>query len=143
MSVVDWCCENNISEKKFYYWQRSVREKSIDTIKETNCKSEAKFVQLPAPIDSSINISSFKTDMVIHVWKHSCHIIDAIDAAKSSAIIYNIAETAQANNLKPYNYSEFLLREIPKYMEDTNLDFLNDLFPYSEQLPAECKKQNK
>jgi hypothetical protein len=49
---------------------------------------------------------------------------------------------AKANNLKPYNYFEFLLTEIPKHMEDTNLDFLDDFLPWSEKLPSECKKQN-
>lgn len=35
----------------------------------------------------------------------NCVMIDTIDEAESSAIIYGIAETAKANNLKPYNYS--------------------------------------
>lgn len=77
------------------------------------------------------------------IGKHNWHIIDTIDGAKASAIIYSIAETAKANNLKPYNYFEFLLTEIPNHMEDTNLDFLDDLLPWSEKLPSECKKQNK
>nr|WP_322016462.1 transposase domain-containing protein [Clostridium butyricum] len=58
-------------------------------------------------------------------------------------IIYSIAKTAKANNLKPYNYFEFLLTEIQKHMENTTLDFLDDLLPWSENLPDECKKQNK
>ena len=36
-------------------------------------------------------------------------------------IIYSIAETAKANDLKPYNYFELLLSEIPKHMGDTDL----------------------
>ncbi|WP_338135195.1 transposase domain-containing protein [Clostridium saccharobutylicum] len=40
-----------------------------------------------------------------------------------------MAETAKSNNLKPYNYFELLLTEIPKRMEDTNLDFLEDILP--------------
>nr|WP_321835747.1 transposase domain-containing protein [Clostridium butyricum] len=54
-----------------------------------------------------------------------------------------MAKTAKANNLKPYNYFEFLLTEIQKHMENTTLDFLDDLLPWSENLPDECKKQNK
>ncbi|WP_330397129.1 transposase domain-containing protein [Anaerovirgula multivorans] len=69
--------------------------------------------------------------------------IDTIAGAKASAIIYSIAETAKANNLKPYHYFELLLTEILKHMEDTNLDFLEDLLPWSERLPAECRKQNQ
>ncbi|WP_341473407.1 transposase domain-containing protein [Clostridium tyrobutyricum] len=58
-------------------------------------------------------------------------------------IIYSIVQTAKNNKLKPYNYFEFLLTEIPKHMEDTNLDFLKDLLTWSEKLPIKCKKQNK
>ena len=36
----------------------------------------------------------------------------------SSAVIYAIAETAKANNLKPYDYFEYLLTEILKHMEE-------------------------
>ena len=39
--------------------------------------------------------------------------IDTVNGATSSAIIYSIAETAKANNLKPYDYFEYLLTEIP------------------------------
>ena len=49
--------------------------------------------------------------------------IDTINGATSSAIIYSIAETAKANNLKPYDYFEYLLTEIPKHEEDTNRFF--------------------
>lgn len=60
--------------------------------------------------------------------------IDTINGATSSAIIYSIAETAKANNLKPYDYLEYLLTEIPKHEEDTNTDFLKALLPWSETL---------
>ena len=69
--------------------------------------------------------------------------IDTINGAHSSAIIYSIAETAKANNLKPYDYFVYLLEEIPKHMEDTNRSFLDDLLPWSEKLPKEIKKTNK
>ena len=69
--------------------------------------------------------------------------IDTINGAHSSAIIYSIAETAKANNLKPYDYFVYLLEEIPKHMEDTDLSFLNDLLPWSEKLPKKIKKTNK
>ena len=51
-----------------------------------------------------------------------------------------IAETAKANNLKPYDYFEYLLEEIPKHMEDTDRSFLEDLLPWSENLPAHIRK---
>ena len=58
----------------------------------------------------------------------------------SVTLIYRL-QTAKANQLKPYEYLKYLLTEIPKHMEDTDLGFLENLLPWSEQLPAECKKQ--
>ncbi len=57
--------------------------------------------------------------------------IDTINGATSSAIIYSIAETAKANNLKPYEYFEYLLTEIPAYMDDIDRSFLEDFLPWS------------
>ena len=69
--------------------------------------------------------------------------IDTIAGAKASAIIYSIAETAKANNLKPYDYFEYLLTEIPKHLDDTDRSFLDDLLPWSPSLPANCRKPDK
>ena len=66
--------------------------------------------------------------------------IDTINGAKSSAIIYSIVETAKANNLKPYDYVQYLLEEILKHMDDRDCSFLEDLLPWSEILPAEIRK---
>ena len=69
--------------------------------------------------------------------------IDTINGAKSSAIIYSIAETAKANNLKPYEYFEYLLTEIPKHMGDTDRSFLDNQVPWSEMLPESIRKPKK
>ena len=63
------------------------------------------------------------------VGKKNWQMIDTINGAKASAIIYSIAETAKANNLKPYEYFEYLLTGIPKHMDDTDRAFLDDLLP--------------
>ena len=77
------------------------------------------------------------------IGKKNWVMIDTIAGAKSSAIIYSIAETAKANNLKPYDYFEYLLTEIPKHLDDTDRSFLNDLLPWSPSLPANCRKPDK
>lgn len=74
------------------------------------------------------------------VGKKNWQMIDTINGAKTSAIIYSIVETAKANNLKPFNYVQYLLEEIPKHMDDTDYSFLKDLLPWSENLPAEIRK---
>lgn len=66
--------------------------------------------------------------------------IDTINGAHSSAIIYSIAETAKASNLKSYDYFVHLLEEIPKHMDDTDRPFLDDLLPWSPNLPDGIRK---
>ena len=77
------------------------------------------------------------------VGKKNWQMIDTINGAKSSAIIYSIAETAKANNLKPYEYFEHLLTEIPKRMDDSDRSFLDDLLPWSKKLPDVVRKLKK
>ena len=77
------------------------------------------------------------------IGKKNWVMIDTVAGAKSSAIIYSIAETAKANNLKPYDYFEYLLTEIPKHLDDTDRNFLDDMLPWSPNLPANCRKPGK
>ncbi len=77
------------------------------------------------------------------IGKKNWQVIDTINGAKTSAMIYSIAETAKANNLKPYEYFRLLLEVIPKHMEDKKRDFLEDLLPWSEKLPDYVRKPQK
>lgn len=89
------------------------------------------------PIDNNASERAIKG---FCVGKKNWQMIDTINGAKTSAIIYSIVETAKANNLKPFNYVQYLLEEIPKHMSDTNCSFLENLLPWSENLPAEIRK---
>ena len=71
------------------------------------------------------------------------YLIDTIGGAKSSAIAYSIAETAKANNLKPYGYFKYLLEELPKRGEFEVPSYSDELFPWSEKLPGCCLKKLK
>ena len=89
------------------------------------------------PID---NNSSERAIRGFCIGKKNWQMIDTIHGAKSSAIIYSIVETAKANNLKPFDYVQYLLEEIPKHMNDKDCSFLEDLLPWSEKLPAGIRK---
>lgn len=89
------------------------------------------------PID---NNASERAIQGFCVGKKNWQMIGTINGAKTSAMIYSIAETAKANNLKPYDYFEYLLEEIPKHMEDSDRAFLEDLLPWSETLPDHIRK---
>ena len=59
------------------------------------------------PIDNSASERSIRP---FCVGRANWHVIDSIKGAQASAIVYSIVETAKANNLKPYEYLQRLLR---------------------------------
>ena len=77
------------------------------------------------------------------IGKKNWEVIDTINGAKNSAMIYSIAETAKANNLKPFEYFQHLLEVIPEHMDDTSTEFLKDLLPWSPNLPTSIRKPLK
>lgn len=90
------------------------------------------------PIDNSATERAIRP---FTIGRANWHIIDTIHGAQASAVIYSLVETAKANKLKIYEYLKHLLTEIPKHMDSISLDFLEDLLPWSENLPEECRKK--
>lgn len=85
--------------------------------------------------DAEISIRSFC------VGKHSWHIIDSMRGASASALLYSITESAKANQLKPYEYFAYLLKELIKYpRENVPEEELKKLMTWSEALPDRCRK---
>ena len=76
------------------------------------------------------------------VGRKNWNVIDTVEGAQASAIVYSIAEIAKANNLKPYQYFEYLLTELPERIsrkKDSTFS-LDDLMPWSPKLPMSCRK---
>ena len=90
------------------------------------------------PIDNSATERAIRP---FTIGRANWHIIDTIHGAQASTMIYSLLETAKANKLKIYEYLKHPLTEIPKHMDDTSLDFLEDLLSWSETLPEECRKK--
>lgn len=62
--------------------------------------------------------------------------------ARSSAMVYSVIETAKENGLKPYDYLKFLFEQIPNVdMKDEAV--LEQLMPWSDQLPDQCRMKAK
>ena len=57
------------------------------------------------------------------------------DGARASAIIYSIIETAKANNLKPYEYLEYIF-EMTRQGND-----IKDYLPYSKNHPQNLRME--
>lgn len=63
--------------------------------------------------------------------------------ASAGAFVYSIAETAKANNLRPYDYFKYILTELPNHCDENGNIELADLYylmPWSESLLEECRK---
>ena len=89
------------------------------------------------PIDNNAAERGIRT---FCLGKHNWYLIDTVSGAQASAIAYSIAETARANNLKPYEYFRYLLEELPKHGEFEGPEYLDNLLPWSEKLPEACRK---
>ena len=74
------------------------------------------------------------------IGKKNWIMIDTISGAKASAVLYSLVETAKANNLKPYEYFKYLLEQIPEHGEFEDRSYLEDLLPWSDKLPEECRQ---
>ena len=59
------------------------------------------------PMDNNATESALRS-FCLH--KHTWKLIDSLDGANASAIIYSITETAKANNLNPFRYLEYPVR---------------------------------
>lgn len=132
----------------FFTWvkanRHAVPEKSETGKAFTYCINQEQYLRTFLE-DPTVPLDNNSAEIAIRsfcVGKHNWHLIDTINGAKASAIAYSIAETAKANNLKPYNYFKFILEEIPKYVDGKDTKFLEDLLPWSPNLPDECKKQS-
>jgi hypothetical protein len=58
--------------------------------------------------------------------------MSSVRGAQASAILYSLVETAKANDLRIYEYLEYLLTELAAHADDTKREFLRDLLPWSK-----------
>lgn len=95
------------------------------------------------PIDNSASERAIRT---FCLGKKNWMFHNTAKGANASALVYSISETAKLNNLRPYNYFKYILTELPKHcdekgnIEPAKLDYL---MPWSDQLPAECRKPRR
>ena len=92
------------------------------------------------PLDNNVTEGALRS-FCLH--KHAWKLIDSIDGAKSSAIIYSITETAKANNLNPFRYLAHVLTVLKDHQDDTDYSFIEELLPWSDQLPDICRSKSK
>ena len=150
----DWKKQRQINLKPlveaFFVWAKEIQTsgrltkgKTLEGINYCINQEEALKVFLDdgeVPLDNNATEGSLRS-LCLH--KHAWKLIDSIDGAQSSAIIYSITETAKANNLNPFRYLEYILTVMKEHQEDTDYRFMEELLPWSEQLPEICKSKTK
>ena len=92
------------------------------------------------PMDNNATESALRS-FCLH--KHAWKLIDSLDGANASAIIYSITETAKANDLNPFRYLEHVLTVLKDHQDDREYGFIDDILPWSEKLPAICRSKTK
>ena len=132
---------------EFFDWARKAQYAAAGSDKTKKgiqyCLNQEKYLRAflddPAiPLDNNIAEQAIRP---FCVGRNNWKLIDTINGANASAIIYSIVETAKANDLNIYKYLKYLLTEIPQHMDDTDTDFIEDLLPWSKSLPPECRKK--
>ncbi len=131
----------------YFAWVKQIRGKLIGSSKLTEALNysfnqekylRAFLVDALIPLDNNDAERSIKS---FCVGKHAWHIVDSVNGASASALLYSIAESAKANQLKPYEYFAYLLTELVKYPRgNVPKDALSKLMPWSEDLPESCRK---
>ena len=92
------------------------------------------------PMDNNATESALRS-FCLH--KHTWKLIDSLDGANASAIIYSITETAKANNLNPFRYLEHVMTVLKDHQENREYSFIDDILPWSEKLPEICRSKAK
>ena len=134
----------------FFAWAKEIqsknqlsRGKTLDGInycinQETSLKAFLEDGDIP--MDNNATESALRS-FCLH--KHTWKLIDSLDGANASAIIYSITETAKANNLNPFRYLEYILTVLKDHQEDKKYSFIDDILPWSEKLPEICRSKTK
>lgn len=65
---------------------------------------------------------------------------DTSRGAESSAMCFTMIESAKLNGLNVYGYLIYLFSELPKLGEEPKKEDLTKMLPWSQELPAYCKR---
>lgn len=136
---------------EYFDWVRKTLDENVlDTSSKTYIAlnyslNQEKFLRefLNDPIIPMSNNEAERSIRTFCVGKHNWKICDTKNGAEASGILYSIAETAKANNLKPAEYMQYLLEQILIHEEDAPSTYIESLMPWSDSLPDWCRNTLK
>jgi transposase len=85
--------------------------------------------------DGNISIDNGHAERIIRsysVGRSNWLFADTVFGARVNALMYSIVETAKANHVNVRCYLQYLLEEMPKYLEQSDKSFLKDMVPWSD-----------
>lgn len=94
--------------------------------------------------DGNIPIDDGATERAIRpftIGRNNWIACDSMAGAETAAIMYTIVETAKANKVNVYHYLRYLLEQVPRHLDGKNLDFLDDMLPWSDKYLSYEKTQ--
>lgn len=68
---------------------------------------------------------------------------DTPKEATANAVLYTLVESAKANELDVYEYLKYLLNTMPNKDFNNHPEILDQLLPWSIELPEECRLNHK
>ena len=95
-------------------------------------------------LDGRLEISNNRAERAIKpfvIGRKNFLFSKSTKGAIASAITYSIIETAKANNLNPFFYLNYLFEKLPN-IDLENMDQLDELLPWAQSIPEECKIPN-
>lgn len=79
MTVKDWCIKNDVNEKRYYYWQRRIREELSHSLPEKVLDAQPpRFVPITTKSNTDHITSSFKPDLVLNYGTIKLEIANSI-----------------------------------------------------------------
>ncbi|WP_230868042.1 IS66 family transposase [Iocasia frigidifontis] len=96
-------------------------------------------------LDGRLEISNNRAERAIKpfvIGRKNFLFSKSVKGATASAITYSIIETAKANNLVPFFYLKYLFEKLPN-IDLQNIEQLDELLPWSQSIPEECRIPHK
>lgn len=140
--------------EEFFAWIRKVQaDRTVLPTGETAkgiayCLNQEEYLRVflsdgEVPID---NLASERALRTFTIGRKNWMTINTVRGAQASAMIYSITETARANGLNVYYYVKHLLEGLLEIeLADGSIDEkeLEQLMPWSKELPAECYSKRR
>ena len=93
-------------------------------------------------LDGRLEIDNNRTERSIKpfvIARKNFLFCDTPGGAKSSAVTFSLIESAKENGLKPHDYIEYLLEELP----NASTKDLDSFMPWSDSIPERCRSPKK